>query len=212
MLYQRPQADMAGTNGLKAFLFSVSVFTFRQVVLFTLVLFDFFLFILTWHQLDKKNTLYHVCCINKVNSTNSTDYFTSPRGQLALQSALSIATNNTKYGSDLLTAFYTPAKQKLKLQHPIFSFALITCLSCDLYRWFRAWTLSIIPTCPPAELLAALNGVTISPLHIFLLPSVSIGLGWGIYLALFSCSSFLTCYENYLHLASWLYILLIKIA
>lgn len=42
MLYQRPQADMAGTNGLKAFLFSVSVFTFRQVVLFTLVLFDFF--------------------------------------------------------------------------------------------------------------------------------------------------------------------------
>lgn len=80
-------------------------------------------------------------------------------------------------------------------------------MSCDLYRWFRSWTLSIIPTCSPA-----LNGVTISPLHIFLLPSVSIGLGWGIYLALFSCSSFLTCYENYFHLTSWLYILLIKIA
>lgn len=40
MLYQRPQADMAGMRGLKAFPFSVSVFTFKRFVFVTIVLFD----------------------------------------------------------------------------------------------------------------------------------------------------------------------------
>lgn len=35
------------------------------------------------------------------DSDLDSDYFTSPRVQLTLQSALSIATNNTKYCSDL---------------------------------------------------------------------------------------------------------------
>lgn len=42
MLYQRPQADMAGTRGLKAFPFRVPVFTFGRFVFVTVVLLECF--------------------------------------------------------------------------------------------------------------------------------------------------------------------------